>query len=246
MSCRVGLCRVAGMSASDRLYIALDLPSAHAAEPVVKQLASEVGGFKVGAELFYSDGPAISDLIMGLGASLFLDLKLHDIPRTVEAGAKALAKQGAALITVHASGGVDVVRAAVAGASANSKTRVLAVTVLTSHNEDTLREIGVTRTMPAQVMALAELAVRAGAHGLVCSALEVAALRKQLGPDVTLLCPGIRPPGAAAGDQKRVATPAEALRAGADLLVVGRPIIEAADRRAAAVAIVTDMVRALG
>lgn len=233
-------------SAAQRLYVALDVPSAHAAEPIVKQLAGEVGGFKVGAELFYSDGAGIADLIVGLGANLFLDLKLHDIPRTVEAGAKRLAKQGAQLITVHASGGTDVVRAAVEGASVNPHTRVLAVTVLTSHSQETLREIGVTRAMQDQVMALAELAARAGAHGLVCSALEVAALRALLGPDVTLLCPGIRPEGADAGDQKRVATPAEALRSGADLLVVGRPILEASDRRAAAAAIVADMVRALG
>ena len=233
-------------SAAHRLYVALDLPSAHAAEPVVKQLAAEVGGFKVGAELFYSDGAGIADLIVGLGANLFLDLKLHDIPRTVEAGAKRLAKQGAQLITVHASGGSEVVRAAVEGAAVNPKTRVLAVTVLTSHTQQTLQEIGVTRSLPAHVLALAELAVSAGAHGLVCSAHEVAELRAKLGPDVTLLCPGIRPLGSEFGDQKRVATPAEALRAGADLLVVGRPILEASDRRAAVAAIVADMVRALG
>jgi orotidine-5'-phosphate decarboxylase len=234
------------LSAAQRLFVALDLPSAHAAEPVVKQLASEVGGFKVGAELYYSHGPAISDLIVGLGAQLFLDLKLHDIPRTVEAGAKRLAKQGAALITVHASGGSEVVRAAVEGASVNSRTRVLAVTVLTSHTQETLREVGVERTLPAQVLALAELAVRSGAHGLVCSAQEAAVLREALGAQVTLLCPGIRPLGSDAGDQKRVATPFDALRAGADLLVVGRPILEASDRRAATAAIVADMVRALG
>ena len=229
------------LPAAKRIYLALDVPHARDAEPLVKQFASEVGGFKVGAELFFADGPAVCDLIAGLHGNLFLDLKLHDIPRTVEAAAKRLAKQGASFITVHASGGSDIVKAAVNGAAVDAKTKVLAVTVLTSSNLETLREIGCTRTLVEQVEALAELAVKAGAHGLVCSPLEAEMLRSKLGKKVILLCPGIRPTGADAGDQKRTATPRAAIEAGADFLVVGRPILDAADRRAALAAIVAEM-----
>jgi orotidine-5'-phosphate decarboxylase len=218
------------MQPKDALYLALDVKDARAAEPIVKQLQPLVGGFKVGAELFLADGPSICDLIVGLGASLFIDLKLHDIPRTVEAGAKRLAKLGAKYVTVHALGGRDMLEAAVQGAAASSKTQVLAVTVLTSHTQDTLTDLGIVDTVEGEVLRLAELAAKAKVPGLVCSVHEVAALRERFAKRFTLVCPGIRLDGGAAHDQKRIATPRAAIQAGADVLVVGRAILEAQDR----------------
>jgi orotidine-5'-phosphate decarboxylase len=219
--------------AKGALYLALDIPSARAAEPLVKQLGADVDGFKVGGELFLAEGPAICDLIVGVGASLFIDLKLHDIPRSVEAGAKRLAKLGARFITVHALGGSEMLEAAVQGASANSKTQVLAVTVLTSHNEKTLIELGLAGDVEAQVLKLGELAMAAKVPGLVCSVHEVPALRKRLGADPVLVTPGIRLDGGATHDQKRGAAPKAALAAGANVLVVGRAILDAPDRQKA-------------
>jgi orotidine-5'-phosphate decarboxylase len=228
-----------------RLMLALDLPSARSAELVVKQFVDTVGTFKVGSELFLAEGPAISDLIIGLGAQLFVDLKLHDIPRTVEAAAKALAKQGAHFITVHASGGRDMLAAALQGASYDPKCQVLAVTVLTSQDDETLAEIGVTGPLTEQVLRLAELADEVSVPGFVCSAAEAPMLRQTLGTKPVLVCPGIRPSGGKSHDQKRIATPREAILAGADYLVVGRAILEASDRRAAILAISDEIGSAL-
>ncbi len=213
------------------IYLALDVPTAREAEPIAKALQQKVSGFKVGGELFLAEGPAICDLVVGIGSSLFIDLKLHDIPRTVQAGAKRLAKLGASIITVHAFGGLDMMRAAVEGASVNSKTRVVAVTVLTSHNS--LRELGISDSIPQQVERLAGLAIKAGVHGFVCSVHEAKMLREAHGSIPLIVTPGIRLPGGDAHDQQRAATPAEAVQAGSDVLVIGRAVLDAADRQAA-------------
>jgi orotidine-5'-phosphate decarboxylase len=228
-------------SALKSLYLALDVPSGRSAEPLVKQLGPYVGGFKVGGELFVAEGPNIIDLIAGLGCDVFIDLKLHDIPRTVEAGAKRLAKLGARYLTVHALGGKDMLEAAVQGASANPNTQVLAVTVLTSHTAATLSELGLQENVEAQVLKLARLAQSAKVPGLVCSAHECQAIRSALGKDVVLVTPGIRLEGGATHDQKRVATPKEAIAAGANVLVLGRAVLDAPDKRAALAAVLDDI-----
>ncbi len=229
------------LEARNAIYLALDVPSARQAEPLVKQLAPHVGGFKVGGELFLAEGPGICDMIVGLGADVFVDLKLHDIPRTVEAGAKRLAKLGARYLTVHALGGRDMLRAAVEGASVNPKTQVLAVTVLTSHSRQTLTELGIADDVEAQVLRLGALATSAGVPGLVCSVHEVKALRTALGETPVLVTPGIRLEGGAVHDQKRVATPREAIAAGANVLVLGRAVLEASDRRQALLRVQDDL-----
>lgn len=212
------------------IYLALDVPNARAAEPLAKQLLKDVGGFKVGGELFLAEGPGICDLLVGLGAQIFVDLKLHDIPRTVEAGAKRLAKLGASILTVHASGGSDMLKAAVQGASINPKTRVVAVTVLTSHTPATLQELGIAEAVDAHVQRLGALAMTSGVHGFVCSVQEARMLRETHGKSPLIVCPGIRLPGGEAHDQKRAATPGEAVAAGADVLVIGRAVLDAPDR----------------
>jgi orotidine-5'-phosphate decarboxylase len=220
------------MRASDRICAALDFPSFAAAEGFARQVAPHVGMLKVGLELFVAEGPPAVRAAAALGCPVFLDLKLHDIPNTVEGAARSAAASGAALLTVHASGGAEMVRAAVRGAGGN--VRVLAVTVLTSLDAGALDAIGLSGPTEAAVVRLAKLAVDAGAGGLVCSPHEVAAVRAAVGPGPLLVVPGVRPPGAAKGDQARVATPAEAVRAGADVIVVGRPLRDAADPVAAA------------
>jgi orotidine-5'-phosphate decarboxylase len=207
------------MEPRQRLCAALDFQTWRAAELFARAVAPEVGMLKVGLELFTAEGP-------------FLDLKLHDIPNTVAGAARSAAASGASLLTVHASGGADMVAAAVRGAGPG--VRVLAVTVLTSLDPAALDAVGLSGPPQEAVVRLARLAVGAGAGGIVCSPLEVAAVRAALGPGPLLVVPGVRPAGAARGDQARVATPAEAVRAGADVLVVGRPLRDAADPAAAA------------
>lgn len=223
------------MDPRDRLCAALDFPSWREAEPFARAVAPAVGMLKVGLEIFAAEGPAAVRAAAALGRPVFLDLKLHDIPSTVEGAARNAARSGAALLTVHASGGPAVVEAAVRGAG--PAVRVLAVTVLTSLDQAALSRVGLAGPPEAAVVRLARLAVEAGAAGLVCSPLEVAAVRAAVGAAPLLVVPGVRPPGAAQGDQARVATPAEAVRAGADVLVLGRPLREAADPAAAARAI---------
>jgi len=225
----------AAMTARERICAALDFPGWSAAEPFARAVAPEVGLLKVGLKLFAAEGPSAVRAAAALGRPVFLDLKLHDIPNTVEGAARSAAASGAALLTVHASGGPEMVRAAVRGAGAG--TRVLAVTVLTSLDDAALSAVGLAGPAEAAVVRLARLAVAAGAGGLVCSPHEVAAVRAAVGPGPLLVVPGVRPPGAARGDQARVATPAEAVRAGADVVVVGRPLREGGDPAAAARAI---------
>ncbi len=225
-----------------RLAVALDTSSRDEALRLTGLLAGRVGTVKVGLEAFTAHGPALVREVRGLGMPVFLDLKLHDIPNTVERAARNAAGLGVTMLTVHASGGEAMLRAAVAGAAtAEHPPIVLAVTVLTSLDDVDLADLGVPGGAAGRVRAWAELARRTGCGGVVCSPHETAALRAALGGGFLLVTPGVRPAGAAAADQRRVATPRDAVRAGADLLVVGRPITGAADPGAAADAILAEL-----
>jgi|SRR5690606_4251642 len=217
------------------IAVAIDAPDIETAARWASAVAPHVSTLKVGLELYLRYGPEVVQTVRGdHGVELFLDLKLHDIPATVAGAARAVARLRPAFLTVHASGGADMVRAAVEAAP---DTRIAAVTVLTSLDEAALDAVGVRGPASDAVRRLAVLAVGAGARALVCSPHEVAALRSEVGPEVTLITPGVRPAGADQGDQARVATPEAALAAGADLLVVGRPITRAPDPGAAAAAL---------
>lgn len=225
------------------LIVALDVSSAAEAEAVVARLGPAVNFYKIGLELFSATGPDVVARVKGQGKRVFLDLKLHDIPRTVERAVKSCAGLGVDLLTIHSSGGRAMIRVAADAAAAcgAAAPRIVAVTCLTSLDQKDLADLGITRVMAEQVAALGALAVGNGAHGIVCSPQEVAAMRRLLGPSALLVTPGVRPAGASVGDQKRVATPAQAVRDGATHLVVGRPILEAPDPRAAAAAICAEM-----
>ena len=227
------------MRPSERICAAVDFPSWREAEPFARAVAPAVGMLKVGLELFVAEGPAVVRAAAALGRPIFLDLKLHDIPNTVEGAARTAARSGASLLTVHAAGGPEMVAAAVRGAGPG--VRVLAVTVLTSLDQRALDAVGLAGPPEAAVVRLARLAVAAGAGGLVCSPLEVAAVRAAVGAGPLLVIPGVRPAGAAVGDQSRVATPAEAVRSGADVLVIGRPLREGGDPAAAAARIAAEI-----
>lgn len=229
-----------------RLVVAADTADREALLVLVRQLRRTVGMVKIGLEAFVACGPELVREVRGLDMPVFLDLKLHDIPNTVERAAAAAARLGVQLLTVHAGGGEHMLHAAVAGTVAGTPTgqqppRVLAVTVLTSLDDEALCQLGMPGTAGERVRAWAELAHRAGCAGIVCSPHEVAAMRAAFGAEFVLLSPGIRPAGGAPGDQKRIATPRAAVEAGATYLVVGRPITEAADPVAAAEAIVAQM-----
>lgn len=233
-------------SLRDRLIVALDL-DVDGSLSLARQLSGRVGWLKVGMTLFYEAGPDIVIRLRDLGFNVFLDLKLHDIPHQVRGAARSVAHLGAGMLTVHASGGQAMVRAAVDGAregAADSDVApptVLAVTVLTSMDDATLSAIGVGRGASEQVPLLASLALDAGAGGVVCSPQEATRLRGVLGPEPFIVTPGVRPAGTAIGDQSRVATPAEAIRDGASHLVVGRPITGAPDPVEAAEQIIAQM-----
>jgi orotidine-5'-phosphate decarboxylase len=223
------------MRPADRICVALDFPTWTAAEPFARRIADSVGVLKVGLELFAAEGPGAVRAAAALGRPVFLDLKLHDIPNTVEGAARSAAASGASFLTVHAAGGPEMIRAAVKGAGPG--VRILAVTVLTSLDDAALSAVGLAGPAEAAVLRLAKLAVGAGAQGLVCSPHEVKAVRAAVGAGPFLVVPGVRPVGSAVGDQKRVATPAAAVQDGADLIVVGRPLRDAPDPVAAARAI---------
>jgi len=228
------------VNARDRLVVALDVPGAEEALVLVDRLAGLAGMFKVGSQLFTAGGP---DLVRGLvarGEKVFLDLKYHDIPNTVAAAVSAACRLGVSLVDVHALGGKAMMEAAV-GAMPAMGTRLLAITVLTSHDAAGLDELGVTGEVTDTVRRLALLAHAAEVDGVVASPQEVPIVREACGKDFLIVTPGIRPAGARTGDQARSATPAAALKAGSDLLVVGRPIIEAPDPAAAARAILREM-----
>ncbi|GGC92909.1 orotidine-5'-phosphate decarboxylase [Chelatococcus reniformis] len=229
-------------TARERLIVALDVPDRRAAEAMVERLGPTVGFYKVGLELAYGGGLPLVEELASRGKRVFLDLKLHDIPNTVERAAAQVARLGATFLTVHAY--PQTMRAALAGRGAGGL-RLLAVTVMTSYNDADLADAGFPAGVRATVAARAAYAARLGIDGLVLSAEETAAVRSELGPRLLMVTPGIRPAGADLADQKRAVTPAAAMRAGADYIVVGRPITAAADPAAAAEAIVQDIAAGL-
>ena len=229
------------MSNPAPVAVALDAPDLETAARWASLVTPHVSTVKIGLELYLRYGPDVVASVRGAsGVSLFLDLKLHDIPATVKGAARAVARLRPDLLTVHAAGGPEMVRAAVEAAPG---TNVVAVTVLTSLGDADLERLGVLGPVGDAVRRVAVLAVGAGARGLVCSPREVAAVRAEVGPDVMLITPGVRPAGAEVHDQARVATPEEAIRAGADLLVIGRPITGAPDPGAAAAAVAASLRR---
>ncbi|HXL68538.1 MAG TPA: orotidine-5'-phosphate decarboxylase [Xanthobacteraceae bacterium] len=229
------------MNARDRLIVALDLPSVTEAERMVAKLGDTVSFYKIGYELAFSGGITFAGELAQAGKQIFLDLKLHDIANTVERATDRAAALGAAFLTVHAF--PQTMRAAVAGRG-KSRLKVLAVTVLTSWDDADVAEAGYTLSLRDLVHKRAEQARAAGVDGLVASAAETAELRARVGRSLLLVTPGIRPAGGAAQDQKRVVTPAAAMKAGVDHMVVGRPITAAADPKAAAQAIVDEIASA--
>jgi len=228
------------------LIVALDVPNEHELCEALQRLPTEIAWFKVGLELFCSEGPAILHPLKESGKRIFLDLKLHDIPRTVEKAVTAVCAQNVELLTIHASGGETMMKAAVSAAKYSQNTkklRLLAVTVLTSLDQKDLISAGIQRTPDNQALALAEMAYSCGVDGIVCSIHEAARIRQTLGPQALIVTPGIRLPGGEAADQKRTGTPRDAVKNGSSHLVVGRPILEAKDPRAAYQLIIDDMQR---
>jgi orotidine-5'-phosphate decarboxylase len=225
----------------DRLAVALDFPNEHEALKLVIRLDQSCQWFKVGMELYYAAGNGIVHQLRDRGFNVFLDLKLHDIPNTVAGAVRSATHAGASLLTIHATGGAAMMSAAAEAASAPGSPRLLAVTVLTSMDANELAGIGITASPAEQVLRLARLAQASGIDGMVCSPEEVAALRKETGPNTLLVIPGIRPTGSAIEDQKRIATPAQAITHGASMLVVGRPITRAHDPAEAAQAILKEI-----
>jgi orotidine-5'-phosphate decarboxylase len=220
------------------LLVALDVPTGDEALRLATMLQAHVGGFKVGLELLMGEGPVVVSRITELGLPVFVDAKLHDIPNTVGRAARRLGEIGARWVTVHAAGGEEMVRVAaeaLAGASEGTA-GVLAVTVLTSLDERDLAVAGVGRALGDQVAAMSQLAASVGAEGVICAVSEASRVR-ELALNLIVVTPGIRPTGEGAADQRRAATPTAAIRAGADLLVVGRPITAAADPVASAISI---------
>ena len=227
-------------SADARLIVALDYPDAKSALDLVDRVEGATRWFKIGLELYVAEGNSLVAELQRRGYSIFLDLKFHDIPNTVASAVRSVARLGAHMLTVHAAGGPAMLSAA-AEAAGESGPILLAVTVLTSMDDAQLEATGVTASPAVQVETLARMAYANGARGFVCSAVEVANLRNRLGSKPLLVIPGIRPPGAATGDQRRVATPGAAIAAGASYLVVGRPITRATDPGAAARSILAEM-----
>ena len=216
-----------------RIFVALDVADHNQAVQLAQQVAPYVGGFKVGLELFTACGPQI---VENLDAQrVFLDLKLHDIPNTVAGACRVLARLGAAFFDVHCLGGLEMMRAGVEAAqSENADAKVIGITILTSHDAQSLARLGLSDAPRDAVKRLALLAREAGLHGVVCSPHETALVREECGADFLIVTPGVRPASGEVGDQKRVATPQQAMENGADFLVIGRPITQAADPARAA------------
>lgn len=230
------------------IYVAIDTPDLARARAIATRTRAHIGGIKLGLEFFLAHGApgvryAFPTPVRATGVGFFLDLKLHDIPNTVAGGIRAVVELAPTFITIHASGGREMLKAAVAEAAAQAaklsvpRPKLLGVTVLTSLDRSDLEATGVQADPSEQVLRLAGLARESGLDGVICSPLEIAALRKQCGADFVLMVPGIRPVGSAVNDQKRAMTPRQAVDLGATNLVVGRPIYQAADPRAAAEAI---------
>ncbi len=227
-------------SSSNPIFVALDVPGKASALALVEPLSPHVGGFKIGLELFLSQG---HEIVEEIGApNVFLDLKLHDIPNTVAGALRVVGKLGVQITNVHCLGGLEMMRAANdAVKSAHSSTRLIGVTVLTSHDRNSLARLGFDEEPQTVVRRLARLAQEAGLDGVVCSAREISAVRQECGADFLLVTPGIRPESSALGDQKRVMTPREAVELGANYLVIGRPITSAENPAEAARAIVASL-----
>ncbi len=232
--------------ARDHLCFPLDFPTLSEAQRAAEAVAEHVGVFKIGLELFIQGGPEAVRAIQGLGRQVFLDLKLHDIPKTVERAVARADQLGVDYLTLHAGGGSRMLEPAQAQLQrSGSALKLLAVTMLTSLSEQDAAEIGFTDSLSEQALRLARLAQRSGCPGLVCSVHELAQFRDQLGQDMLLVTPGIRPENAAVGDQVRVGTPGSAIRRGSNLLVVGRPIRDADNPAGAAAAIEREIAAAL-
>jgi orotidine-5'-phosphate decarboxylase len=232
----------AEIAPKDRLIVALDLPSVDAAEAMVKRLGDSVTFYKIGYRLAYAGGLPLVAKLADSGKKVFLDLKLHDIGNTVSQGVESITRLGATFLTVHAY--PQTMKGAIEGRG-SSKLKLLAVTVLTSYNDEDLHAAGFRLGVSELVEARAQQAQGLGIDGLVCSPEEAGSLRKIVGHRMHLVTPGIRPAGSATGDQKRIMTPGRAIAAGADYLVVGRPVVEAADPRATADAIQAEIAQAL-
>ncbi len=230
------------MRFSNPVFVALDTPDVENALAIARSVRPYVGGLKIGLEFITAAGPEAVRRIVQTGLPVFADVKFHDIPNTVAAASRELARLGARMFNVHASGGERMMRDAAAAARAvDPQVKVIGVTALTSLDDAVLESVGQRGPAEEQVLRLARLAKQSTLDGVVCSAHEIVALRKALGPDFLLVTPGIRPAGADLADQKRVMTPSEAHRAGADILVVGRPITGAPDPAAAAKAIADEL-----
>jgi orotidine-5'-phosphate decarboxylase len=239
----------------DRLIVALDVSSAAAARKIVTDLGDSVHIYKVGMQLYTAEGPQVVRDLLNSGRQVFLDLKYHDIPNTVASAVREAAQLGVSMLTVHASGGEKMLRAAAEAAGGHAREgasvhvrplQIFAVTVLTSMDESELQQTGVSGKLLEQVLRLAATAIDAGCAGVVSSAREVKALRAKLGEDFLIVTPGVRPAGSDHGDQARVVTPAEAIQSGATHIVVGRPITAAKDPAAAARAIQQEIHSASG
>ncbi|HEX6177926.1 MAG TPA: orotidine-5'-phosphate decarboxylase [Thermoanaerobaculia bacterium] len=227
------------MQARDRLIVAADLSTRDEVLRLADELSGVAGVIKIGLQAFVANGPSLARDVVSRGHRVFLDLKLHDIPNTVGAAVREVEKLGVSMLTVHAPGSEAMLRAA-----NSASILVLAVTVLTSLTDDDLQRIGVRHSTSQSAASLALLARDSGIRGVVASPLEITGIREACGGDMTIVTPGIRPSGSSAGDQQRTMTPAEAIRAGADYIVVGRPITGSTNRRDAAQAIVDEMERA--
>src|SRR6266516_1553383 len=220
------------MTNADKIIVALDVATKKEALALVDQLREQISFFKIGLQLYTAEGPEIVRAVLSKDAKVWLDLKLHDIPNTVARAVESASNLGVNMLTIHLSGGSEMIRAATAARTNNIT--ILGVTVLTSANEQTLREIGIADRVADQVLRLAKLGVEAEIDGIVASPHEIKRLRAEFGDKIRIVVPGIRPAGSEAGDQKRVMTPREALGAGADYLVIGRPIIADRNPREAA------------
>jgi orotidine-5'-phosphate decarboxylase len=209
--------------AADRIIVALDVATKEKALDLIEQLRAQISFFKIGLQLYTAEGPEIVRAIGATGANVFLDLKLHDIPNTVGLAIESAAQLEIQMLTIHLSGGEAMIRAAVSAKSQDLL--LLGVTVLTSADEQTIRQIGIPDKIENQVLRLAKLGVENGIDGIVASPHEITTLRSEFGDKIKIVVPGIRPSGSESADQKRVMTPREAIHAGADYLVIGRPII---------------------
>ena len=208
--------------ATDKIVVALDVATKSEAMRLVEQLREQILFFKIGLQLYTAEGPQIVRAVTANGAKVFLDLKLHDIPNTVAKAVESAGKLGVKMLTIHLSGGSEMIRAATSARTGNML--LLGVTVLTSSTEETLREIGIPAKVDDQVLRLAKVGVEAGIDGVVASPHEITPLRREFGNKIKIVVPGIRPTWSEPGDQRRTMTPREALEAGADYLVIGRPI----------------------